>query len=513
MDSAHNTSAYHAPRCISPTGDHWSYHMTNRQSMYPPLPTDQMGSDEPILSPQATHPPHVGRRLWKAWLWLTGPRSNRFGTSIAAREKLRRSRLLSILLILTAVVMLLLTPSAFRAPGLWRAIVIMGAMGLLAALLNRIGRVTLSGLVIIALADVTITYNIVRQQYGLTNTTVADLYLLALAIMIAGMVLPTLSIPLIGAAQIAISLIIFYGLPPDTLLLQEIKKVDGNMSYTSVLGPILLQVCSVGIVWLYAWSVDRAILRASRAEELAEAQARINEQALVIAEQKQRLEEGIQAIQDTQGRIVRGDYSARVSLQGNELLPLAVSFNMMAERLSHVHQIEEEHRQMQGALQQVLDACKAISRGLAPAAWRQTGSVLDRIFPFLQHLHDLMAQMLQVSRLADDLRTVLQRQHDSLTQMEEQLTGGLSLARSIKERTTLTLAPPVIDRTSAPLGTDALKARMTEVQQTLINLGILLTQQITLLEQTGRSGAQARELGSRCIHGMQILGQRLKETG
>jgi hypothetical protein len=313
------------------------------------------------------------------------------------------------LLILLAVVMLLLTPSAFRVPGLWQAIVMMGAMGVVAALLNRVGQVTFSGLVVIAVADVSIVFNIVRQQYGLTNTTVADLYLLAIAIMIAGMVLPNIYIPLVGAAQIAISLGVFYGLPPDTLLLQEIQKVDGNMSYTSVLGPILLQVCSVGIVWLYAGSVDGAILRASRAEELAEAQARINEQAQVIAGQKQRLEEGIQAIQETQSRIVRGDYSARVSLQGNELLPLAISFNMMAERLSHVQQIETEHRQMESALQQVLDACKAISRGMAPAAWRQTGSVLDRVYPFLQHLHELMTEMLQVSRLADDLRTVLQR--------------------------------------------------------------------------------------------------------
>jgi len=410
-------------------------------------------------------------------------------------------------------VMLLLAPSAFRVPGLWQAIAMMGAMGVLAALLNRIGRVTLSGLVVIALTDATITFNIIRQQYGLTNTTVADLYLLALAIMIAGVVLPTIYIPLVGSAQIAISLIIFYLLPPDTLLLQEIKKIDGNMSYTSVLGPILLQICSVGIVWLYAGSVDRAILRASRAEELAEAQARINEQALVIAEQKQRLEDGIQAIQETQGRIVRGDYSARVSLQGNELLPLAVSFNMMAERLSHVRQIEEEHRKMESALQQVLDACKAISRGMAPASWQQTGSMLDRVFPFLQHLHELITQMLHVSRLADDLRTVLQRQYESLTLMEEQLTSGLNLARSIKEKTSMPLAPSVVERTSGPLSTDALKNRVAEAQQTLINLGILLTQQITLLEQTSRSGAQARELGSRCIHGMRILGQRLKETG
>lgn len=486
--------------------------MMNRQSLYPPLPTDQMGSDESI-PPEPSNPPHVGRRLWKAWLWLTGPRSNRFGKTIAAQERLRRSRLVSTLLILLAVVMLLLTPSAFRVSGLWQAIVMMGAMGVLAALLNRVGHVTLSGLVVIAVADASITFNIVRQQYGLTNTTVADLYLLAIAIMIAGMVLPNIYIPLVGAAQIAISLVIFYGLPPDTLLLQEIKKVDGNMSYTSVLGPILLQVCSVGIVWLYAGSVDRAILRASRAEELAEAQARINEQAQVIAGQKQRLEEGIQAIQETQSRIVRGDYSARVSLQGNELLPLAVSFNMMAERLSHVQQIEAEHKQMEVALQQVLDACKAISRGMAPAAWRQTGSVLDRIFPFLQHLYDLMTEMVHVSRLADDLRTVLQRQYDSLTQMEEQLTSGLNMARTIKERTSLTLAPPVGERVSGSLGTDALKSRVMEVQQTLIQLSILLTQQVTLLEQTSRSGAQARELGSRCIHGMRILGQRLKESG
>jgi|SRR5579859_26633 len=447
------------------------------------------------------------RQLWKAWLWLTGPRPTRFGVGIVAQERLRRSRLISALLILVAIVIALLIPSTVKVPNLWQPVLIQAVLAVLAAIFNRAGQGTIGGVLIIALADLSITQNIVRQPYGLTNTTLADLYLLVIAILIAGMVLPNIFIPIIGAVQILICMSIFVKLPPHTLLTQEIQEVDGGQAYTAILGPILLQVCGTFIVWLYAWSVDRAILRASRAEELAEARARITEQARLLAEQKQRLEHGIHALQEVQARVSNGDYSARVSLQGNELLPLAVSFNIMAERLGHVAHIEQEHQRLERALQRLLDACTAIGRGLAPGALRPTGTLADRIFPSLTRLYQLAAQMAQGSALAEDLRAVMQRQHEHFAQLETRLVGAISIAKDLAIETVQAPHLPSGAITSAPLG------RSQPLSGFFVQIGDLVDRQINLLDQAKTYCSQASDLGTRCTQGARILSQRLKEAG
>ncbi|HLV98427.1 MAG TPA: hypothetical protein VKT82_07080 [Ktedonobacterales bacterium] len=449
------------------------------------------------------------RQLWNAWLWLTGPRPERFASAITGQERLRRSRLISALLLLVAAVMALLIPSAFSVAGLWQPILIQATLAVLALLLNRSGLVTGSGLAIIVLADLSISQNIVRQPYGLTNTTLADLYLLVIPILIAGMVLPNIFIPITGIIQVLISVAIFRFLHHDTLLAQEIQKVDGNMGYTSVLGPILLHVCGTGIVWLYAWSVDRAILRADRAEELAEARAHIDEQARQIAEQKQRLEEGIQTIQEVQARVANGEYSARVSLQGNELLPLGVSFNIMAERLSRVERIEQEYQHLENALRLLLDACEKLARGASPVSLRATGTPVDRVFPFLTRLQQLSTQLTQGSALAEDLRAVLERQIEHLTLAETRLISSLSLANDLAIQTVQTLSPPAIERTSGPLDAQS----KSETPGAATQISALLDKQITLLEQVKKYDEHARDLGTRCMQGARILSQRLKETG
>jgi hypothetical protein len=447
--------------------------------------------------------------VWNAWLWLTAPHPERFSSGITSQERLRRSRLIGALLLLSVAVMALLIPSALSVPGLWQPILIQAGLAGLALLLNRSGQTTLSGLAIIILADLSITQNIVRQPYGLTNTTVADLYLLVIPILIAGMVLPSIFIPITGSVQILISITIFRYLPHDSLLTQEIQKVDGNMGYTSVLGPILLHVCGTGIVWLYAWSVDRAIRRADRAEELAEARAHIDEQARQIAAQKQRLEEGIQTIQEVQARVANGEYSARVSLQGSDLLPLGVSFNIMAERLSRIERIEQEYQRLENALQLLLDACDQFARGAPPISLRATGTAVDRVFPFLARLQQLSTQLTQGSALAEDLRAVLERQIDHLALAETRLISSLSLANDLAIETVRTLSQPAGERNSGSLDAQ----NKSETPGAATHISTLLDKQITLLEQVKQYDEHARDLGKRCMQGARILSQRLKEPG
>jgi hypothetical protein len=501
--------------------------MMNSQS-FGTYPVTPIADEQPTPSSRSRRP-RKGPfgQLWKAWLWLTGPRPERFGASIAGQERLRRSRLVSVLLMVLAVAILLLIPGTLAVPLLWEAVAIDAVFGLVAALLNRSGQGTLGGLVLIVLIDISTINFIITTAHsnpadpGLSNTGAAVFYLLVLPILNAGMVLPNRLIPVIGALQVGLIVLVFSQLPHSHLLQAEMQASYGGQAYNAILGPILLQVCGAAIVWLYSWSVDQAILRASQAEELAEARARLNEQARQIADQKQRLEEAILMVQAVQSRVANGDYSARVSLQGNDLLPLAVSFNILAERLGRTRNIEQDYHRLESAVQHVLEVCASLARSTAPVTMRATGTIIDRIYPFLMRLQQVGARLPQIGTMAEDLHSILQRQHELLSQLEQHLIGSLMLARDLAIETVQVPPGSSMERARGSLGMASGRISGSPGAQEQNDLrssvssriNSLLDQQIAFLEQGKAYCSQARDLGQRCMTGTRILGQRLKEAG
>lgn len=447
------------------------------------------------------------RWLWQRWVRLTGPRPERFGSGIVGQERLRRSRLTSALLLLIVISLPTLVPSAFVQPLIWRPLVVLAVGVVLVALLNREALVTTSGFAYIILVDGAIAgYVYTKPIFTFGNIPNLDLFILT--ILIAGMVLPRQLIPVVALLHIGLVVAIFNLKPHDIYLQDGIRDYFDNQPYTAIVNAILLQVSGAGIAWLHAWSVSRAIVRASRAEELAEARAHIDVQARQIADQKARLEQGIRVIQEVQARVANGEYSARVSLQNNELLPLGVSFNLMAERLGRVERVEQEYQRLENALQQLNDTCDKVARGLPPAPPRATGTMADRVFPFLVRLHQLSAQLNEGSALAEDLRAVLERQIAHLSLAETRLIGSLSLAKDLAIETMQAL-PHAAGGISGGLP----EGHQAKGEAGATHISSLLDQQITLLEQVKKYDEQARTLGTRCMQGAHILSQRLKEAG
>lgn len=169
------------------------------------------------------------------------------------------------------------------------------------AWLNRGGLVTTSGFAYIVLIDGAIAGYVTTKPI-FTYGNIPNLDLFILTILIAGMVLPRQMIPVAAALHLGLILAIFNLKPHDVYLQVGIHTYFNNQAYTAIVNALLLQITGAGIAWLHAWSVNRAILRADRAEELAAARARINEQASQITQQKQRLEQGIAALQEVQAR-------------------------------------------------------------------------------------------------------------------------------------------------------------------------------------------------------------------
>jgi hypothetical protein len=459
-------------------------------------------------SPRQDDTTNTAQRVWAGWLWLTGPRAERFGNDLASQELLRRSRLVSALLAVLLVVLCFFLPSGLGGYSLvWVQIATMASCGTLVAILNRLGRVTLSALVMTLLVDITLAQFILSLP-SLNTTNLADLDLFTIAVLIGGIVLPRWLIVSTSALQISLIILLFYLKPHDPVLDAEIAKYEAGLAYAALTDPILLQLCAASIALLYAWSVKHALLRANRAEELAEARAHISAQARQISEQKHRLEEGIARLQEAQARVANGEYSARISLQKNELLPLAVSFNLMAERLSRNEQTQQAYRILIAALQQLLEAFIAVGQHSEPAAFTPSGTVVDQLFPYLVRFRALMLAQEHNLPLAQETHLAFQRQQHPLLLIESNLSSALLL---LKELYDIAAVAESTYTTTVPTRLESMHTQETLV--TLPRVRALLERQAILMDQTQQLCAQVHALSRHGFQKARLLNVKLKEVG
>jgi methyl-accepting chemotaxis protein len=117
--------------------------------------------------------------------------------------------------------------------------------------------------------------------------------------------------------------------------------------------------------------VERALIRAGQAEELAEARAELNQQALLTVKQKQRLEEGISSILETHQQVASGNLAARAPVhEDQELWQIGHALNLLLMRLQ---QQAQDYRNFQNTYQEidqivhVLDATRTGARPSLPS--------------------------------------------------------------------------------------------------------------------------------------------------
>lgn len=495
--------------------------MMNRPSLSSDPRSGALNQETPRQTSQEERPSGFWGRLWKLWLRLTSPHPGRFGGDLAGQERLRRSQLLSGLFLLVLAAIALILPGALVQPRLWISILLVAGFALLAAILNRTGQITLAGLTFVALIDASVTIPMLQSPTGLTNQTPAAFTLYLIAVLNAGVVLSRPWIVWTGILQIALIVADFILIRHDASLNQLIQASSGQ-SYSVLITPFLLIVCTTTIVWLYATSVQRTLRRAGQAEELAEARMRLHDQARQIAEQNQRLEQGIGTLQEVHARLSNGDYTARVNLQDNELLPLGVSLNILAERLGRAGRAQQDYQRLEEAIQQLVKACAALVRGNFPVVLSPTGTAVDQTAAFLTWVQQLVSHMAQGSTMAEDLQAALQHQEGYLSQAESTLFNLRSLVSSgasdAAER-------PSSYRTGSlgstgPLGSSGqlsssspLNDRAAQDQQesALLRLRTVLEQERALCERLTQECAQARQLGRKCVQGTRLLSLQLKE--
>ena len=361
------------------------------------------------------------RRVARAWLRMSGPGRDHFSSSLEDQERLRRSRILSTIFPFILVAALIAAPTAIPVITYWIPIALLFALGLIALLLNRAALINLSGLFVIFAIDSALIILIVTLPTGIRNSNIPDFDLFLISTLIGGIVLPRRLIPFLALFHMALIVALFAFFPHDPLLAEEIRVNQKGLAYSEISDAWLLQIVGAFIAWLNAWSVDKALLRASKAEELEQTQKNLQEQIRQQMERKERLEYGIAVLKDAHARFSNGDYRARANLQDNELAALAFSFNLMAERLNRVAQTAQEHTRLEQAFQQLFAIQEAAVYGEALQPLTPTGTMIDRVYPWLKQYYQLRQVYPRFGATIEKIRLSLTRQRTLLTQLTSAL--------------------------------------------------------------------------------------------
>lgn len=137
------------------------------------------------------------------------------------------------------------------------------------------------------------------------------------------------------------------------LMLNIVSNNAGQRDIRPVLLFATILVVGLVVVRQILTLLDNERLTRRQADALARlelANKRVEDQARMIAEHNAELEQGVNHLKDVQARLANGNLRARARLSGGELLPLAASLNLMADRLMRLEQYESYAQRLSKAL-------------------------------------------------------------------------------------------------------------------------------------------------------------------
>jgi hypothetical protein len=157
-------------------------------------------------------------------------------------------------------------------------------------------------------------------------------------------------------------------------------------TYDVVIRPIILQLFGAFIVYVWVNSAYQAILRADRAEEVAELERREIERQEQEIEQKKQLDFGIDQIMSSLNRVANGETNVKVPLdQNNVLWRVGYSINNL---LARIQAIREERAELIRTKQTAAALTESLKYGQLPRWDRWTHTCLDELLIELRKVSD-----------------------------------------------------------------------------------------------------------------------------
>ena len=216
-----------------------------------------------------------------------------------------------------------------------------------ALLFNRLGQLTVVTLLLIAVVDLGCGLMLLTSPMGLDVSDLPVFDVLVVSLLIAVSLLPAASVFPVAASNIAfiIAILAFQARTPELNMV-----LSSSMGYNAIVQPISLQIVVAVIAYIWVRSAMRAIARADRAEEIAELRGR-------EAEQKIRLNSGVEYISQVLVRAANGERSVRAQLDNNDQLwNIANSLNLLLTRIGRMSQIEQENKLLRGEVTRLTEA-------------------------------------------------------------------------------------------------------------------------------------------------------------
>lgn len=446
---------------------------------------------EPVIPPPAADEP---RGLWGFWLRLTGPRVTQ-QLDAAGRDRIRRSRLISVMLLVTLVVMLAILPKGFIPVldfGTFGGVAIAFLTLIICIPLNRAGLVDGAGVAYCIGVSLALAWSLLDTPNGLGMQDLPTYDLFSLPIVIAGILLPRRA-PFffwIGCSFFIIGDVTYEAHQAN--LYAYILQVG---LYATVIIPLMLTFVIAVVSWLGAGSVERAILEADRGADLERAYR-------LIAEQKRRLEAAITMIQNVHARVASGDFTARAS-GGGELFGVGASLNLMLDRLARLRGNESALGVIEQGGRRLAQYAWELGAGHLQSAPPQTGSpLLDTIGVALDQMRrsvyvqvtSLALAVQAISKTGDELvaaTRALGWRHQESARRSGALSDTLQAMRDSAERAESALIAPAdwLEQATAQGWADGAALAQTVAE------GLAGVRQTLALADQSPSGVASEEAG------------------
>ncbi|MBA3823684.1 MAG: methyl-accepting chemotaxis protein [Ktedonobacterales bacterium] len=393
-------------------------------------------------------PFYFPRGPWGLWLRVIMPHIGADALmNSTIRERLRRAQILSTLVFGLFCVSVGLIPLAFLPSfnaGAFGGVVLGFIIVLFTTSLCRANRVTTASTLYVL--GIVIAISIGQSLFpdnkiGLQDIEPFDLFVVP--IVFAGILLPRVWSIVIWAYGAIFTIVILSIIPHRSNLDQYLA---GSGIYAVVVQPILLSALLAVVSWIAAGSVNRAIEQGDRTAEVTRAYQS-------VTDQKQRLEDAIAIIRDVHARVANGDLTARAPTVKGELLPVAVSLNLMLERLSRSLAAESALGGMEQSVQRLNDVVSQLAQGnirhpipqqafgpLNPVAYnleqlrngfvqvtRNSNALVNRIHTMTQEMlqQQHMLDQALVEQIPYEDRAFIQSMQERLSHMEADLTNGI----------------------------------------------------------------------------------------
>jgi hypothetical protein len=311
------------------------------------------------------------------WYRLVALPEPRLGATLRERERSRHSHLIAIFLLAFVFVE---AGGFFQFgvidddhPFMMKLLVVAFAVMIVISGLNRTGKVMLAGLLMVALADISLpaipaTGAVDVQHFG-------ALYLSVGSLLVAASVLPAWSVFPLAIGNCALMLGIVFFLPHSAAFDTVLRSNDAQQI---VAGPLLMQGIVAIVAFVWAQSMLHALQRADRAEEIALLEQR-------ELERQAELEEGVRQLLDVHVRLANGDFQARSSGLRNPLLwSVGNSLNILIARLSRTAQADAILRREEVEAQRLADAIRVARSGQQPNLPTPGGVPMDIVVEALR---------------------------------------------------------------------------------------------------------------------------------